>query len=202
MNLKDALTDWKIEYGEEKTAKSGSTYYVIPQLSRKELLVVLVGLLLEKGLDSRKKYNDRIKRQIAEACVWVDGPDRSKTKNKMAAVIATDLPYALNQVFAEIEAKDKISDIDEDSEETSAEPEAFTAKEIQQAVAKLPEFEPASSDQVENEDEPGMTEAAKKLMKPFDVEKALAERSGTRDGLDTSLLDEMGIDPKEFGWSK
>lgn len=202
MNLSDVITDWKLEHGEEKTAKSGSTYHVIPQLQRKELLVTLVEILRERGLDSRLKFTKRVCQLIAEACVWVDAPDKARTRNKVSAIMKNDLPYALSEVFRDSERNAKVSDVDTTAE--ASEP-AFTQQEIESAsVPKVAPAKPAAGqleDDPEADDEdPGMTEHAMKLMnKPF-----VAPKDGPK-GLDNDLnlplLAEIGIDPKEFGWT-
>lgn len=198
MDLKDIVTDWKVQYGLKKEARSGATYYVIPVNQRIELLTVLVDILRENyGYTTREQFDKSVCRVIAEGCVWIDGPDRKKSGNASQAIIKNDLPIVISNVFRDLQNQSGIQITK--AEPVTSEPEHVHVNQFTDCRScdpTLPEFPEAHDEPMDDTDldEFALALATKPLERPKDAPTSVVDQ------VNHALMQELGIDPKEFGY--
>lgn len=202
MNLKDIITDWKVQYGLQKEAKSGATYYVIPVKDRVELLSILVDILRDNyGYATRDQFDKQVVRVMAEGCVWIDGPDRKKIGSALAAIIKNDIPIVLSNAFRDLTNRGGVSVVDATPETEHEKVHVNEFKDCYSCDPSLPQ-PPADEDEEVLPEEDSDSEltahalalATKPLARPKDAPES------TPDSVNHALMQEIGIDPKEFGY--
>lgn len=198
--LEDILLDWLEDYGEDAVAtKSGVPYKRIRNESRFEDMVELVKECVKQGVDDPSffklsSYRDR----IVDSCRNPRDPVKERNSGKKAAC-ENDLARAVRVVFRAIE-EGKIQPIPEPAEAERLEKiAAITAPElriVENKPSPVTDIETVDDDEEEDSFSPGVQLMLTKCKPLSEIETKVSDE---QPHLDYSFLEDMGIDPREFG---